>query len=123
AMGEKIVYEEVQLRDHANVVSGALIDRYNSLHSNLEVFTGPDDPGVYCASRLSLCAAVQWTFERKLHQRNQPIEWRVQVHILHLRLQVDHAVLEGKAPLQHVGMTFDLNGAFASLHIRGDTAC
>ena len=62
-MGGKIVYEEVQLRDHTDVVSGTLIDRYNSFHSNLEVFTRPDDPGVYCARCLSLCAAVQRTFE------------------------------------------------------------
>ena len=83
-MGKEIVHEEVQLRDHADVVSGALVDRNNSLNSNLEVFTRPDDARVYRASRLSLFSAVQRSFQCKLHQRDQPIKWRAQSDVLHL---------------------------------------
>ena len=72
-MREKIVHEKVQLRDHADVIPGTVVDRNNSLHSNLEVFTPPDDAGVYRAGRLSLLSAVQGSFQCKFHQRNQPI--------------------------------------------------
>src|ERR1051325_7242971 len=90
-MGKKIVQEKMQLRDHANVVPGTLVDRNNSLHSNLEVFTRLNDAGVYRAARLSRFSAVEGSFQCKFHQRNQPIEGRVQVHILDLRLQVDRS--------------------------------
>lgn len=122
-MRKKIVQEEVQLRDHAHVFSGTLVNWDNSLHPNLKVFTRPNDPGIYRADCLSLRATVQRTFKCELDQRNQSIKWRVQVHVLYLRLQVDHAVLQCESPLQHVWVPLDLNVAVAGLGIHGDTSC
>src|SRR4030095_13172773 len=51
-----------------------------------------------------------------------PIDRYWQMHVLHLRLQINHAVLQRKTPLQHIGMPLDLNLAFARLVIDRDTA-
>ena len=112
----------MQLRDHTDVSSRAFVDRNDRLHANLEIFSRPDNARIDRAGRLSTRAAVQRSFERELHQRNQPITRRRQVHVLHLRLQIDHAVLQRKTPLQHVRMSLDLNLAFAGPIIDRHTA-
>src|SRR5690349_91147 len=84
---------------------------------------GPDYAGIYGAGGLSLRAAIQRTFERKLHQRNHPIKWRMQMQVLHLRLEVDQAVLQCEPPLQHVGMALNVDRTCAGQLVYRDSAC
>ena len=112
----------MQLGDEAHVIASARIDRNHRFGTDLKIFPRPDDAWIDCASRLAACTPVQRSFQCELHGRNQPIDRCWQMHVLHLRLQINHTVFQRKTPLQHVGMPLDLNLAFARLVIDHDTA-
>ena len=65
-MREKIVQIEVQLRDEADVVSGAGIDGNHRFSSDLEIFAGPDDARVDGAGNQPTLPAVEWITKRNL---------------------------------------------------------
>ena len=44
------------------------------------------------------------------------------MHVLHLRLQINHAVLERKTPLEDIRMSLDVNVAFTGFIIHRETA-
>src|SRR5436190_9385815 len=112
----------MQLHDRADVISGAFVDRDNRLCTNLKIFSGPDDAWIDCASRSTARTPVQRSFQCELHERNQPIDRFWQMQILHLRRQINQAVLQRKTPFQYVGMSLYLNLASAGLVIDCDTA-
>src|SRR5438067_9210006 len=58
----------MQLRDHTDVTSRALIDRNDRLHAKLAISPGPDNAGIDRVARLSSRAAVQRSFENIAQQ-------------------------------------------------------
>ena len=100
-MREKIVQIEVQLRDEADVVSGARIDGNYRFGSDLEILARPDDARIDGAGNQSALPAVEWIANRNLDQWNQTVEWWAQPDASDLLLQVNDAVLDGKPGLQN----------------------
>src|SRR4029434_2235832 len=113
----------MQLGNHADVIASAFVDWNNRLHTKLNVLTRPDYPGIDRPGRLSTCATVQRSFQNELDQWNQTIEWRVPVHVLHLRLKVWDAVFQRTSPFQHVLTPFEIAFPFAGRLVDCDPAC
>src|SRR6188472_1208803 len=112
----------MQLCDHTDVISGVFVDRNDRLHTNLKIFSRPDHPRIDCAGGWPGWSAVQRSFHCELYQRNQSIYRCRQMHVLDLRLQINHAVLQRKTPLEDVRMSLDVNVAFGRLPIHCDSA-
>src|SRR5205814_10207551 len=85
---KKVIQKEMHLRDQADVSSRAFVDRDNCLRTNLKIFSRPDNARIDRAGRLSLLASVYRSFQCKFHERNQTVNRRWKVHVLHLRLQI-----------------------------------
>src|SRR5207244_11714499 len=118
----KVIQKEMQLCYYADLISCVFVNRNHRLDPNLEISSRPDDARINRAGGLPLGAAVQRSFQCELHQRNQSIDRRWQMHVLHLRLQINHAVLQRKTQLQDIRMPLNLNFTFAGSLIHRDTA-
>src|SRR6185437_2050128 len=107
---KQVVEEEMQLREYADAVAAAMVDRYYGFHCQLDVLTGPDDPGVDGAGG-SAGAAVERGRHREFHDRDHPVERRLQSDILHERLKIRQAVLNREAPFERVRIALDVDVA------------
>ena len=104
-MREKIVQIEVQLRDEADVISGAGIDGNHRFSADLKILARPDDPRIDGAGNQSVLPAVEWIADRNLDQWNQAVEWCAQPDTSDLLLQVNDTVFDGKPGLKNNGVS------------------
>src|SRR4029077_21011800 len=103
---EEGVDEEVHLEQQAGVAAGAVVDRNDGLDCELHVAASPDDARVDRAG-VGRRAAVHRLLQIELDERDQLVERLAQAHVLHERLQVRQAVLDGEAELEDVRMLRD----------------
>ena len=103
-MWEKIIEVEVELRNEADVVSGARIDGNHRFGADLEILARPDDAGIDGSGSQPALPTVEWITKGKLHQWNQAVERRAQPDVSDLLLQVNETVFDRKTPLQHSGV-------------------
>src|SRR5712691_7097960 len=93
AAREKVVEEEMDLREHARRTSGAVVHGYGRLDAELHGSPDPQYPGIDRYDRRT-AAAVERLRERDLHQRDHAIEGLGEAHVLYEGLQVSQAVLQ-----------------------------
>src|SRR5436189_259565 len=98
----------MQLRDEADIVTGARINGNDRFRADLEVLSRPDEARVNGSGGLPALFAIKRRLQGKLNKRNQVIERRAQADIFHLFLQIDKAVLQSEAVLQDVGVAFNV---------------
>src|SRR5258708_1491820 len=76
--------------------------RQDRLRADLEVGSGPDDPGLDRADRLTGRYPVDRGCKGELHQRDQPVERRAKPDVLHTTLEIGEAVFEGETVVEGV---------------------
>src|SRR6266571_271270 len=101
AAREKVVEEEMDLREHARRTSGAVVHGYGRLDAELHGSPDPQYPGIDRSGGRA-AAAVERLRERKLDDGDHAVERFGEADVLHEGLQVGEAVLQREAEPQHV---------------------
>src|SRR6202171_4726483 len=116
-LGEKVVDKDLYLKDRTDIRPGMSVDGYDGFRAELAVFGLPENTGVDRAGG-RLPTPVEWRTHRKLDERNHIPEGTRQADILHMLLQIGHAVFQGKTPLQRIGIerTVGIGGLTGNRH-------
>src|SRR5215831_21427292 len=118
--GRDVIQIEVDLGQHAHILSGPLVDRDHRLDAKLDVAAEPDDPRVDGTRRMPGERPIHGRLQGQLDERDHPIEGSRQADVPHERLQVLQTVLHRETPLEDGGIELVMHLDVAVIVERGD---
>src|SRR5271165_4940630 len=94
----------MKLKKPADTVTRERVDRKDRFGADLEILSGPDQPGLNRARGLASLAAVEGCRHRYLDERNHAIERRAEADIPDAVLEIFETIFERKPVIENIGV-------------------